>query len=168
MLRIFSDLVKVGAAVVTDDEKAAKTAAAEEKAAAIIAAMAARKSGVEIPKPAPAAEPGTATKPEKAAAAPKPEKAAKAAPIAADEDFDAKEEAAALEGLGGLEVEVLGCFVWVGGDTKKHRAKLKELGFRWSPNKERWYKRPAGYRKASRRDWTYEEIESKFAARAAA
>ena len=45
--------------------------------------------------------------------------------------------------LDGVEVELCGCWLWIGGDTKKHKEELKAAGCRWSANKQRWYWRPA-------------------------
>lgn len=33
--------------------------------------------------------------------------------------------------LDGIEIEIIGCFIWITGDTKPHRERLKALGFRW-------------------------------------
>lgn len=38
-----------------------------------------------------------------------------------------------------LVIEVRGQWLWIGGETKKHIAKLKELKFLWSNNKGLWY-----------------------------
>lgn len=49
----------------------------------------------------------------------------------------------ALLRLDGIEVELCGCWLWIGGDTRRHKDALKAAGCRWSANKERWYWRPA-------------------------
>ena len=48
----------------------------------------------------------------------------------------------ALLRLDGIEVELCGCWLWISGDTRKHKEALKAAGCRWSANKERWYWRP--------------------------
>lgn len=40
--------------------------------------------------------------------------------------------------LDGLEVELCGRWLWIGGDTMKHRDALKALGCRWSAQKKLW------------------------------
>lgn len=45
----------------------------------------------------------------------------------------------ALLKLDGLEVELCGAWLWIGGNTKKHKAELKKAGCRWSNNKKLWY-----------------------------
>ena len=37
--------------------------------------------------------------------------------------------------LDGIEIEIIGCFVWITGDTKLHKERLKELRFRWHSKK---------------------------------
>lgn len=41
----------------------------------------------------------------------------------------------------GLDVELIGLWVWVSGDTKPHKEELKAAGFKWSPKKDGqpWY-----------------------------
>lgn len=40
--------------------------------------------------------------------------------------------------LDGLEVELCGRWLWIGGDTMKHREALKAIGCRWSSTKKLW------------------------------
>ena len=34
-----------------------------------------------------------------------------------------------------IEIEIIGCFVWVTGNTKLYKEKLKELKFQWHSKK---------------------------------
>lgn len=45
----------------------------------------------------------------------------------------------ALLKLDGLTVELTGRWLWIGGETKKHKEALKAAGCRWSQNKKLWY-----------------------------
>lgn len=45
----------------------------------------------------------------------------------------------ALLNLSGLEVELCGSWLWIGGNTREHKEALKAAGCRWSPNKKLWY-----------------------------
>lgn len=40
--------------------------------------------------------------------------------------------------LDGLEIELCGRWLWIGGDTKKHKEALKACGCRWSSSKKLW------------------------------
>ena len=44
-----------------------------------------------------------------------------------------------LISLPGLQVELCGSWLWIGGDTFTHKEELKALGCRWSKNKQKWY-----------------------------
>ena len=55
----------------------------------------------------------------------------------APEDFI--EIISALLKLDGLEVELCGSWLWIGGNTKAHKDELKKAGCRWSNNKKLWY-----------------------------
>lgn len=55
----------------------------------------------------------------------------------APEEF--REVLSKLFKLGGIVIELCGCWLWIGGETKKHAKALKEAGCRWSANKQMWY-----------------------------
>ena len=38
-----------------------------------------------------------------------------------------------------ITIELIGSWVWVSGDTKEIKDKLKELGFKWASKKRMWY-----------------------------
>lgn len=61
-------------------------------------------------------------------------------------------------GLEGVITELCGTWIWLSGDTKKHKDKIKESKlFKWSPNKSMWYFRPDEYKVFNRekRDMSY-------------
>ena len=62
----------------------------------------------------------------------------------------------------GLEIEVCGSFLWVGGNTRGHKDELKSMGFRWASKKKRWFLAPQGWRKKGRRELTMGEIRSNY------
>lgn len=64
----------------------------------------------------------------------------------ADEDHQTTETAeefreiiTVLLRLDGLEIELCGSWLWIGGNTKAHKDALKAAGCRWSSNKKLWY-----------------------------
>ena len=59
-------------------------------------------------------------------------------------------------------VEIIGCFVWVTGNTKPHREKLKELKFQWHNKKSAWYLKPENYRRKSRKEYGLDEIREMY------
>ena len=38
-----------------------------------------------------------------------------------------------------IVIELVGAWIWVSGDTKEIKEKLKELGFKWASKKKMWY-----------------------------
>ena len=48
----------------------------------------------------------------------------------------------AIIGLG-LEIEICGSWIWVGGDTRPHKDVLKLAGYKWAPVKKLWHFRPS-------------------------
>lgn len=65
--------------------------------------------------------------------------------------------------IDGLEVELCGSWLWIGGETKPHKDELKAAGCRWSRNKGMWY----WHHKEEGQKWhrgksTMGEIRSKY------
>lgn len=44
--------------------------------------------------------------------------------------------------LDGLDIEICGSWIWVSGDTKKHKDALHAAGYFWARKKVMWYWRP--------------------------
>ncbi|MCT7539047.1 hypothetical protein N5T82_04205 [Aliarcobacter cryaerophilus] len=38
-----------------------------------------------------------------------------------------------------INIELVGSWIWVSGDTKEIKEKLKEIGFKWASKKKMWY-----------------------------
>ena len=43
-----------------------------------------------------------------------------------------------LLSLGGLDIELCGRWLWIGGNTKEHKEELKAMGCKWSSSKKLW------------------------------
>ena len=59
-------------------------------------------------------------------------------------------------------IEIIGCFVWLTGNTKPYKEKLKELKFMWHSKKMAWYLKPKEYKKRSQKDYDLEEIRTMY------
>jgi curved DNA-binding protein CbpA len=68
----------------------------------------------------------------------------------------------AIFGLAGLDIEICGAWVWVGGQTYPHREALKAAGFKFAGQKKRWYFRPEDWRSSSRGNFTMDDIRSRY------
>ena len=71
-------------------------------------------------------------------------------------DFD--EFLAVLMGLKGLEIEICGSWLWIGGETKENKDALKGAGCRWASKKKLWYWHAGEWVKKVRRALTMEQI----------
>ena len=69
-----------------------------------------------------------------------------------------------LLNLDGVEVELCGNWLWISGDTRKYKDRLKALGCRWAPKKLKWYWMPEEERHARhyRGKKTMAEIRNKY------
>ena len=61
-----------------------------------------------------------------------------------------------------IVIEVIGCFIWVTGNTKTYKDKLKELNFQWHSKKFAWYLKPEDYKKRSHKEYGLEEIREMY------
>ena len=53
--------------------------------------------------------------------------------------------------LDGLEIEVIGYYIWLGGNTREHKEELKDSGCIWHSKKMRWTWVPKGLRRTKGR-----------------
>jgi curved DNA-binding protein CbpA len=61
-----------------------------------------------------------------------------------------------------ITIEVIGCFVWVTGNTKQYKEQLKSLRFLWHSKKSAWYLKPEDYKRQSRKDYSFDEIRTMY------
>jgi len=59
-------------------------------------------------------------------------------------------------------IEIIGCFVWVTGNTKPYKDDLKELKFRWHSKKTAWYLKPDDYKRRSFRNYELDELRNMY------
>ena len=65
--------------------------------------------------------------------------------------------------LSGLNIEICGSWLWIGGNTREHKEALKALGCKWSKNKMlwSWHHEEAG-RKWRRGNYSMGDIRRKY------
>ena len=61
-----------------------------------------------------------------------------------------------------IVIEIIGCFVWVTGNTKPNKEDLKDLKFQWHSKKTAWYLKPEDYKKRSHKDYNLDEIREMY------
>lgn len=67
--------------------------------------------------------------------------------------------------LDGILVELCGRWLWIDGETMKHREQLKKLGCRWSKNKQKWswhFPEDAAMKYKGKKAWNMDKIRSTF------
>lgn len=72
----------------------------------------------------------------------------------------------ALIHMQGVEVDLVGSWIWAYGETKAHKDELKALGMRWNNKRGKWYKAPTNERKKrhTMSKLSYEELCDKYGA----
>jgi DnaJ-class molecular chaperone len=61
-----------------------------------------------------------------------------------------------------IVIEIIGCFIWVTGNTRTYKEKLKELKFQWHSKKIAWYLKPEDYKKRSHKEYELDEIREMY------
>ena len=73
----------------------------------------------------------------------------------------------ALLRMDGITVELCGVWLWISGDTRRHKDALKAEGCRWSANKGMWYWRHAeNTSRRHRGTSTISQIRTKYGSQA--
>lgn len=57
-----------------------------------------------------------------------------------------------------VDIEIIGTWVWVSGQTYQIRDELKELGFKWAGKKKAWFWHEGDYTKKHKRNFSLDEI----------
>jgi curved DNA-binding protein CbpA len=61
-----------------------------------------------------------------------------------------------------ITIEIIGCFIWVTGETKPYKDMLKALKFFYHSTKKAWYLKPENYHRQSRKDYSFDEIRNMY------
>ena len=59
-------------------------------------------------------------------------------------------------------IEIIGSWIWISGNTSNYKDQLKELKFRWAPNKKAWSYHNGAYRKQTKKKYSLEELRNSF------
>lgn len=68
--------------------------------------------------------------------------------------------------MDGINIEIIGCFIWISGNTKPHKEGLKKLGFKWHSKKIMWFKAPDDYQKKNKKQFDIDEIRDMYGVQA--
>jgi len=64
--------------------------------------------------------------------------------------------------LEGIIIEICGGWIWVSGETFKHKQVFKDNGFYFAPVKKMWYFRSVEYKTGNKKSHTMEQIRNKY------
>lgn len=62
----------------------------------------------------------------------------------------------------GIDIELVGAWIWVSGNTYACKKDLKELGFRWASQKKMWYWHSEVFQKKSRKTLSMDDIRNYY------
>lgn len=62
----------------------------------------------------------------------------------------------------GIDIEIIGQWIWLSGNTYAYKRSLKELGFKWASQKKQWYWHTDKFRKRSRKSLSIDDIRSYY------
>lgn len=62
----------------------------------------------------------------------------------------------------GIEIEIVGQWIWISGNTFTYKKELKEIGFKWASQKKQWFWHSENFRKKSRKTLSMEEIRNYY------
>ena len=62
----------------------------------------------------------------------------------------------------GINIEIVGCWIWVDGNTYAYKDALKDLGFKWAREKKKWYFHTEAFRKRSRKTLSMDDIRNYY------
>lgn len=81
-------------------------------------------------------------------------------------NFNAEYQAVinSIIGLENIEIVLSGLWIWVTGETKKHREALKQAGLNYASKKIAWYFRPTGLKSSNRKPLDLGSISQKYGA----
>lgn len=78
------------------------------------------------------------------------------------EDAKLREILQKIVGVNGIDIEIIGSWIWVSGNTYLFKNELKANGFKWASNKRMWYWHSDNYQKKSRKSLSMEDIRDYY------
>ncbi len=62
----------------------------------------------------------------------------------------------------GIDIELVGAWIWLSGNTYAHKKELKTLGFKWASQKKMWYWHSEAFRKKSHKTLSMDDIRNYY------
>ena len=64
--------------------------------------------------------------------------------------------------MNGVDIDIIGSWIWLTGNTKEYKEQIKELKFKWASNKCAWYYHTGSYKKRSNKKFNLDELKEMF------
>ena len=77
------------------------------------------------------------------------------------EDKELREKVDAIISLEDIVIEICGSWIWVTGNSKPVKDKLKELGFKWARKKCAWYFHTGTFTKRGKKSYSLDDIRNR-------
>lgn len=61
-----------------------------------------------------------------------------------------------------INIEIVGCWIWVDGNTYDYKDTLKSIGFKWAREKKKWYFHTEAFRKRSKKKLSMDDIRNYY------
>jgi hypothetical protein len=78
------------------------------------------------------------------------------------EDQKLREVLQKIISFSNINIEIVGCWIWVDGNTYEYKDTLKEIGFRWAREKKKWYYHTEAFRKKSHKKLSMDDIRNYY------
>lgn len=76
------------------------------------------------------------------------------------EDAKLREVLQKIINFDGINIEIVGCWIWIDGNTYGYKDTLKEIGFKWAREKKKWYFHTEAFRKRSHKKLSMDDIRN--------
>ena len=78
------------------------------------------------------------------------------------EDAKLREVLQRIIGFEGINMEIVGCWIWVDGNTYGYKDMFREIGFKWAREKKKWYFHTEVFRKRSHKILSMDDIRNYY------
>jgi curved DNA-binding protein CbpA len=79
-----------------------------------------------------------------------------------DVEQELMEKIQTLLKLTSLDIALIGYWIWVTGDTRNHKERLKAEGLKWHRERKAWYYKPQGWKRSARSRGSFSELACKY------
>ncbi len=62
----------------------------------------------------------------------------------------------------GIDITIIGNWIWLDGNTYAHKDTLKIIGFKWSKQHKKWHWHYGEYKRYGKKKLSYSEIQNKY------